>query len=278
MTDRRPATTWPVALTIAGSDSSGGAGIQADLKTFAALGVYGASVITAITAQNTAGVRGVETVSPGMVAAQLRAVLDDLDVGAIKTGMLASAAIIGAVAAGLRGSRKAIVVDPVMVATSGHALLEPDAVASLRRDLLPIATLVTPNLAEAAALTGMPIADTTVAMAMQGQKILADGPAAVLVKGGHGAGPKAVDVLVTPAGATHFEAPRIATNNTHGTGCTLSAAIAARLARGDSLEAAIRAAKQFLTGALAAAAPVRLGAGHGPVDHFWAMDSSCNHG
>lgn len=266
MSDHRIVT----ALSIAGSDSSGGAGIQADLKTFTALGVYGATVITALTAQSTEGVAAVEPVAPAFVARQLAVVLGDLNVGAVKTGMLANAPIIEAVAEGLGRAAASIplVVDPVMVATSGDPLLAPDAVAVMKRELLPRALVLTPNLPEAARLLDTGLARSEAEMEAQGRALLAWGPKAVLVKGGHGEGSEAVDVLVTTGRAVRLAAPRIATHHTHGTGCTLSAAIAAGLALGRELEQAVRAAKAFLTAALAAGWNRPVGRGRGPVDHL----------
>jgi hydroxymethylpyrimidine/phosphomethylpyrimidine kinase len=262
----------PIALTIAGSDSSGGAGIQADLKTFSALGLYGASVITAVTAQNTRGVQGVETMPAAFVALQLRSVLDDLDVSAIKTGMLATREIVLAVAAALGpiAERVPVIVDPVMVATSGDALLQPDAVDAYRTALFPLAALITPNLAEAARLTGRTVA-TSLDQMDQGSALIADGARAVLVKGGHATGDEAVDVFVMQGYVKTFAAPRIDTRHTHGTGCTLSAAIAAGLALGQPLPIAIERAKDYLTAALRAGDTLRIGAGSGPVDHFHAI-------
>ena len=260
----------PIALTIAGSDSGGGAGIQADLKTFSALGVYGASVITAVTAQNTRAVTAVEQVSPAMVGAQIDAVLDDLAVGAIKIGMLFSPGIIREVARRLDG-RIPVVLDPVMVAKSGDPLLQDDAVAALVTHLLPRATLLTPNLPEAARLLGAEQAHDTDTMEAQGEALCARGAGAVLMKGGHGGGPTCTDVLVVADTApVLLEAPRIATKNTHGTGCTLSAAIAAGLARGQKLEQAVRDAHAYLQSAIAAADRLTVGTGHGPVHHFHA--------
>lgn len=265
-------TTLPVALTIAGSDSGGGAGIQADLKTFSALGVYGTSVITALTAQNTRGVSAVHAPPPAFVAAQLVAVLDDFAVGAIKTGMLFSAGIIGAVADVLEARPPvALVLDPVMIATSGDPLIEPDAVAAIIARLFARATLITPNLAEAAHLTDEPVATSREAMERQGHLLLARGAQAVLVKGGHATGEEAIDLLVTADEIRAFAAPRIDTSNTHGTGCTLSAAIAAGLAKGLPLHAAIEQAKAYLTAALIAGAGLSLGKGAGPVHHFHAL-------
>ena len=259
------------ALTIAGSDSGGGAGIQADLKTFSALGVYGASVLTALTAQNTRGVTGVLDVPPEFVTAEIDAVFSDIDFDAVKIGMLSQAPVIRAVGAGLdRWAARNVVLDPVMVATSGDVLLAPEAIETLRAELLPRAALVTPNLAEAAKITDRPMATNAEAMVAQGWAIRAMGARAVLVKGGHGGGATADDVLVDEAGETWFSAPRHPTRNTHGTGCTLSSAIAAGLARGLPLVQAVRVAKAYLTAAIRGADRLRVGGGHGPVDHFHA--------
>jgi hydroxymethylpyrimidine/phosphomethylpyrimidine kinase len=265
--------TVPVALTIAGSDSSGGAGIQADLKTFAAFGVYGASVITALTAQNTQGVRGVHPVPPAFVTAQCDAVFDDLDVKAVKIGMVAQPATIEAIASVLsRWKPNHVVLDPVMVATSGDRLLSADAVTRLRDQLIPLASLITPNLPEAAALLGEPGAADEAAIASQGKRLLALGARAVLVKGGHGKGSESVDYLFTGDIVTAFPAPRIATENTHGTGCSLSSAIAAGLAKGEPLEMAVRNAKTWITAAIAAADSLGIGKGRGPIHHFHRFD------
>src|ERR1700732_4712917 len=211
--------TIPIALTIAGSDSSGGAGIQADLKTFAALGAYGASVITALTAQNTRGVSGIHPVPDAFVTAQIDAVFGDLDVKAVKIGMVAQLATIEAIAAGLaRCSQAPIVLDPVMVATSGDRLLSADAVASLRTKLIPRAALITPNLPEAAALLDEPLAASEAEIERQGKRLLAMGCPAVLIKGGHGEGSESTDYLVTASGVIALSALRVATQNTHGTG------------------------------------------------------------
>jgi hydroxymethylpyrimidine/phosphomethylpyrimidine kinase len=261
--------TTPVALTIAGSDSSGGAGIQADLKTFAALGVYGASVITALTAQNTQGVSGIHQVPADFVTAQLDAVFGDLEVGAVKIGMVAQLATIDAIAAGLaRWSPKQVVLDPVMVATSGDRLLAADAVAALRTKLIPRAVLITPNLPEAAALLDEPVALGAAAIKSQGRRLLALGCDAVLIKGGHGQGAESIDYLVTGDSTLALSAPRIATRNTHGTGCSLSSAIAAGLAKGEDLETAVRQAKAWVSAAIAAADRFSVGHGHGPIHHF----------
>jgi len=261
--------TTAIAVTIAGSDSSGGAGIQADLKTFSALGVYGASVIAALTAQNTKGVSAVLDVPPAFVTAQMDAVFSDLAVGAVKIGMLGNAAVVAAVAAGLaRHSHIPVVLDPVMVATSGERLLTPDAVEALREKLVPLALVVTPNLPEAAALVDAPQAATEDEMVRQAERLLASGAKAVLMKGGHGKGAQSADLLVTATATVRFAAARIATGNTHGTGCTLAAAIAAGLAKGEDLSAAVRAAKDYVTAAIAAADHLGVGHGRGPVHHF----------
>lgn len=262
-----------IALTVATSDSSGGAGIQADLKTFSALGVYGASVLVALTAQNTRGVTAIHNTTPEFTTAQMDAVFSDLDVQAVKIGMLSNAELIGAVAAGLaRHAARNVVLDPVMVAATGARLLTADAIAPLRGALLPKAMLITPNLPEAAALLDEETATSEAQMIAQAHRLLAFGPRAVLVKGGHGEGPESVDIFVDQAGTVRrFTAQRIATQNTHGTGCTLSAAIAAELAKGASLLDAIAAAKEFLTGALQAADALSIGSGYGPVHHFHRM-------
>ena len=261
--------TTPIALTIAGSDSSGGAGIQADLKTFAALGVYGASVITALTAQNTIGVSAIHRVPADVVTAQIDAVFGDLDVKAVKIGMVAQATTIDAIAAGLvRWSPKHIVLDPVMVATSGDRLLAADAVAGLRAKLIPRASLITPNLPEAAALLDEPVAASAAAIESQGRRLMAMGTPAVLIKGGHGEGPESIDYLVTGGGVVALAAPRIATENTHGTGCSLSSAIAAGLAKGEEMETAVRNAKAWVSAAIASADRFSVGHGHGPIHHF----------
>jgi hydroxymethylpyrimidine/phosphomethylpyrimidine kinase len=264
----------PIALTIAGSDSSGGAGIQADLKTFAALGVYGASAITALTAQNTNGVTGIHDVPADFVTAQIDAVFTDLDVRAVKIGMVSRHEVIDAIVAGLdRWSPKHVVVDPVMVATSGDRLLSSDAIDAVRTKLFPRATIITPNLPEAAALLDETIATTEADIERQGRALLAMGCAAVLVKGGHGEGPESIDYLVSGSGIARLAAPRIATKNTHGTGCSLSSAIAAGLAKGETLEAAVRQAKVYISAAIAKADQLGVGHGHGPIHHFYAFDN-----
>jgi len=260
-----------IAVTIAGSDSGGGAGIQADLKTFSALGVYGASIITALTAQNTVGVQGIHDVPPGFVAHQIDSVFSDLEVRAVKIGMLSQPAIIEAVAEGLqRYSQTQVVLDPVMVAASGDRLLAPEAVDALRKVLLPRARLVTPNLPEAAALLDEPQAEDRQAMCRQAERILALGPRAVLVKGGHSTGRESTDILIDAQGGRFFSAPRIATRNTHGTGCTLSSAIAAGLAKGLPLADAVAAGKDFISAAIGASTQLHIGRGYGPVHHFHA--------
>ena len=258
-----------IAVTIAGSDSGGGAGIQADLKTFAALGVYGASVITVLTAQNTRGVAGIADVAPAFIAAQIDAVFSDLKVDAVKIGMLSRSATIKAVAAGLeKHQARNVVLDPVMVATSGERLLQPDAIKDLVRFLIPRARVITPNLPEAAALLERPVAADESAMRAQAERLLILGARAVLIKGGHGAGNESVDLLVEPDKITRLPAPRVATKNTHGTGCTLSSALAAGLAKGLTLEEAAREAKAYVSAAIAAADRLAVGSGHGPLHHF----------
>jgi hydroxymethylpyrimidine/phosphomethylpyrimidine kinase len=258
-----------IALTIAGSDSGGGAGIQADLKTFSALGAYGCSVITALTAQNTVGVTGVMEVPPDFVRAQLDAVFADLDVDAVKIGMLGSAAVIEAVAAGLEHWKpRWVVLDPVMVAKSGDKLLHDDAVEALRTRLVPLTDLIAPNLPEAAVLLNEAPVKETEAMPPQAERLLALGAKAVLLKGGHLTGPTSPDLFHTRDQSMWLEAPRVATQHTHGTGCTLSAAIAAYLAQGRPLAAAVEDAKHYVSAAIAAAGQLSIGKGHGPVHHF----------
>ena len=259
----------PIAVTIAGSDSGGGAGIQADLKTFSALGVYGASVVVALTAQNTVGVQGIHDVPPDFVARQIDSVFSDLAVTAVKIGMVSNAASIAAIADGLeKFNQNAIVLDPVMIATSGDRLLAPAAMDALRSKLIPGALVITPNLHEAAALLDQPMAHSVDAMIQQGRALLALGAPYVLVKGGHGESADSVDVLVSAHEVQHFAAPRIRTRNTHGTGCTLSSAIAAGLAKGLALDEAVRAAKAFVSEAIGASERLHIGRGHGPVHHF----------
>ena len=255
-----------IALTIAGSDSGGGAGIQADLKTFHRFGVFGTSVVCALTAQNTRGVAAWVAVAPDLIRAQLDAVAEDLRPAAVKSGMLADAAIVGAVADGLRRHALApYVLDPVMVATSGDVLLEPSAVEAIREHLVPLAALVTPNLDEAAILAEMPVASVEDMERAARRLVEEGGAAAALVKGGHLAGVEAVDVLFD--GEVHlFRHPRIETTSTHGTGCTLSSAVTAHLALGHSMRDAVSRSLDFVHRAIATAPG--LGAGHGPLNHF----------
>ena len=260
----------PIAVTIAGSDSSGGAGIEADLKTFSALGVYGACVITALTAQNTKGVFAIHDVPADFIAAQINAVFADLDVGAVKIGMLANAPAIDVVAAALDRYRpRNVVLDPVMIASSGERLLREDAIGRLR-DLVGRARALTPNLPEAAALLDATLAHDEAEMRVQAVKLLALGAGAVLIKGGHGSGPESVDLLVEADTCLRLAAPRVATKNTHGTGCTLASALAAGLAKGLSLEQAVREAKSYVSAAIAAADRLAVGSGRGPLHHFHA--------
>jgi hydroxymethylpyrimidine/phosphomethylpyrimidine kinase len=259
----------PVAVTIAGSDSGGGAGVQGDLKTFSALGVYGASVITALTAQNSKGVSAIHEVPREFIAAQIDAVFSDLPVGAVKIGMLANTSVIEAVAAGLkRWNQTNVVLDPVMIATSGARLLQSRAVDALRRILVPYAAVITPNLPEAADLLESPPARNETEMRDQARRLLALGAKAVLIKGGHGHGPESVDLLVNATHVIRLATARIATENTHGTGCTLSSAIAAGLAKGHNLHDAVREAKDYATSAIAAADQLQIGS-RGPVHHFY---------
>ncbi|MEN3211444.1 bifunctional hydroxymethylpyrimidine kinase/phosphomethylpyrimidine kinase [Methylorubrum populi] len=263
-----------IALTIAGSDSSGGAGIQADLKTFAALRVYGASVVTALTAQNTSGVQAIHDVPADFVAAQIDSVFSDLAVGAVKIGMLSRPETIRAVAEGLRRHATGIpvVLDPVMVATSGDRLISQEAVETLRGELMPLATVITPNLPEAATLLGEAQAGHENEAVGQARRLLERGARAVLIKGGHGEGRESVDHLISVDGTLRrFAAPRIETRNSHGTGCTLSAAVAAGLARGQGLAEAVGGAKTYVTAAIRAADSVPIGHGHGPLHHFFAL-------
>jgi hydroxymethylpyrimidine/phosphomethylpyrimidine kinase len=261
--------TTPTALTIAGSDSGGGAGIQADLKTFSALGVYGCSVITALTAQNTQGVRGIFGVDPTFVRAQLDAVFEDIAVDAVKIGMLGTASVIEAVADGLAQWRpRWIVLDPVMVAKGGDRLLETEAVAALRDRLVPMASVITPNLPEAADLLGIETPTERGRMANVAARLQSLGPANVLLKGGHLAGEASPDVFMHGGETYWLDAPRTATPNTHGTGCTLSSAIAARLAKRVPLPQAVAEAKAYVTAAIAAADELAIGRGQGPLHHF----------
>ncbi|MBX9925374.1 MAG: bifunctional hydroxymethylpyrimidine kinase/phosphomethylpyrimidine kinase [Hyphomicrobiaceae bacterium] len=270
----------PIALSIAGSDCSGGAGIQADLKTFSAFGVYGATAIAALTAQNTRGVTGVHAVPPAFLTEQIDRIAEDLDVGAVKTGMLATADVVEAVAAAITRHREGgrlgpLVVDPVMVATSGDVLLAADAIETVCKRLIPLAELVTPNLEEAAVLTGLQLARSLADMHEQaaaiGQRF---GPHAVLVKGGHGFGPTATDVLWTGGVTREYALPRLNVPPCHGTGCTLSAAITALLACGEPLESAVGRAKQYLWNAIEAARSAPVGHGAQPTDHLYAIRRS----
>ncbi|APX10290.1 bifunctional hydroxymethylpyrimidine kinase/phosphomethylpyrimidine kinase [Tateyamaria omphalii] len=262
----------PNVLSIAGSDPSGGAGIQADLKAFAANGAYGMAALTALTAQNTQGVSGVETVPPTFVAAQIKAVFDDIRVDAIKIGMIASAQIASAVADALAAHPEVpVVLDPVMIAKGGAPLLHPDAMDTLRDRLVPRATLITPNLPEAAHLLDQPIATNRDEMAAQAQALTALGPKAALVKGGHLESPDSPDVLCADGNLHWFDGPRTPGKNTHGTGCTLSSALAAQIGHGTPLPQAVAAAKTYVAGAIAAADALSVGHGHGPVHHFHTL-------
>ncbi len=258
----------PNILSIAGSDPSGGAGIQADLKTFAALGCHGMAALTALTAQNTRGVSAVHLPSPDFVAEQITMVLADIDVAAVKIGMLGSAGIVEAVAQALAAYAGPIVLDPVLVATSGAALGDDTVIAAMRTHLFPRATLVTPNLAEASRLLDGAMLDGDDAIAQAARQLRDAGAAAWLIKGGHGTGDQATDLLLDGEGLARFSSPRLATRNTHGTGCTLSSAIAAALGKGAPLREAVATAKRYLDGALAGADRLSVGHGPGPVDHF----------
>ncbi len=255
------------ALTIAGSDSGGGAGIQADLKTFAAHGVYGTSAITAVTAQNTRGVSGVHVVPAELVTLQIEAVAGDIGCDAVKTGMLATSAIVEAVAAAVDALELPnLVVDPVMIAKGGDRLLDQDAVTAVRVTLLNRARVVTPNVPEAEVLAGMTIR-TLDDMRAAARRILALGPRAGIVKGGHLTGAESIDLLLHADGEVRLAAPRLDVRHTHGTGCTFAAAITARLACGDSLDEAARGAKDYVTGAMRHG--IDVGSGHQPLGHFW---------
>lgn len=259
------------AMTIAGSDSGGGAGIQADLKTFSALGVFGTSAITAITAQNTVDVTAVEVLPNEIIAAQIAAVLDDIDIHAIKIGMLGSPALIETVARALEGFDGPVVLDPVMLSKSGVALLPDDAVDALVSILVPRATVITPNLPEAARILSEAVPSDDAETRAQGHRILDLGAKAVVMKGGHAEGAICKDWLVTQDGEQAFEAPRIQTRNTHGTGCSMSSAIAAELTKGADLPAAVQTAHGWLHQAIRAADDIDVGKGHGPVHHFHAL-------
>lgn len=266
-------TGIPTAMTIAGSDSGGGAGIQADLKTFSALGVYGASAITALTAQNTVGVTGIFAPDPDFVVRQIDMVLDDIRIDAIKIGMLGTPALINAIADALerRSNCPPVVLDPVMVAKSGDPLLPDDAVKTLIERLVPLAAVITPNLPEVGVLLAQKAPASVEAMKRAARDLTTLGPRAVLVKGGHLEDvdeSDAVDLLYQDGAFHEFRAPRIATKNTHGTGCTLSSAIAAGLAKGRSLKTAVAEAHAYLQSAIAEADSLHIGSGHGPVHHF----------
>lgn len=263
--------TYPVVLTIAGSDSSGGAGIQADLKAMSAIGVFGTSAITAITAQNTCEVRAIQGIDPAIVRQQIEAVLDDLPCRTVKLGMLYARPTIEAIADCLAHYRlDHIVLDPVMVSTSGCRLIEEEAIEAVKSLLLPQATLVTPNIPEAEILSGMPVTNER-EMELAAQRLFRIGCRAVLIKGGHLEGAESYDLLFTPQAApVRYTSPRVATRNTHGTGCTFSSAIASYLALGHTLPDAVAAAKSYLTRALEAGADVSIGHGHGAVNHLFA--------
>lgn len=259
-------------LTIAGSDSGGGAGLQADLKTVSALGVYGASVVTAVTAQNTRCVTAIHPVPPAVIRAQIDAVLDDIAVHAIKIGMIGSPEAMAVVADALKGRDIPVVLDPVMVAKSGDPLIADEAVEVLTRDLLPLAHVLTPNLPEAARLLGRTEAASEAEAIAQGLTLLALGPRHVLIKGGHARGPDCTDILIGAQGwPARFTLPRITTRNTHGTGCSMASAIAAGLAQGLPVAEAVGQAQRWLHGAIVAADALSVGGGHGPVHHFHAL-------
>ncbi|NQW17188.1 MAG: bifunctional hydroxymethylpyrimidine kinase/phosphomethylpyrimidine kinase [Chloroflexi bacterium] len=258
------------ALTIAGSDSGGGAGIQADLKTFAAFGVYGTSVITAVTAQNTLSVDAVQEIDGDVIAKQIDAVMGDIGAHAVKTGMISSSSIIEVVAAGIqRHSISKLVVDPVMVSASGSRLLREDAVDALKSMLIPLSMVVTPNIPEAEVLTGLVI-DNRASVERAARDIHDLGARYVIIKGGHGSGEDSIDVLFDGGKFHEFSAVRMDTQNTHGTGCTFSSAIASGLAKGDEVHAAVQAAKEYVTEAIRYAYPI--GQGHGPLNHFYAYE------
>ncbi len=263
--------TVATALSIAGSDPSGGAGIQADLKAFSARGVYGMAALTALTAQNTCGVSGVHPVPDAFVGQQISAIFDDIRVDAVKIGMIASAGIARVVSGALAEFAGPVVLDPVMVAKGGHPLLPADAVAALRDDLVPRADVLTPNLPEAAALLGAAQADSRLEMERQAHALLSLGVGAVFLKGGHLDTAESPDLLAWRGRSEWFEGARIATRNTHGTGCSVSAAIAAELAKGRGVVDAVAAARDWLRGAIGAADTLGIGHGHGPTHHFHAL-------
>ncbi len=264
--------SYPIALSIAGSDSSGGAGIQADLKTFSALGVYGATAITAITAQNTQGVHNQFAIPPQMVYDQIVAVIEDISPSVVKIGMLSNVEVASAVADALEQYSIPVILDPVMVSSSGHRLLSAEAQEMIKQRLLPIAALITPNIPEMEALTSMPLTNVEQKLAAA-QSLIGVGAQAILLKGGHGEGNTKMDILYQKRGnginSAYFTSPTIVTKNTHGTGCTLSAAIAAFMARGLSLEEAVREAKGYITKAIRAGADISIGYGLGPVNHLF---------
>lgn len=259
----------PNVLSIAGIDPSGGAGLFADLKAFSALGAYGTGVVAALTAQNTQGVTGVQPVPVAFIAQQIDTLFADVRIDAVKLGMLGTAEVVTTVADALRRHHvRRLVVDPVMVSKSGHHLLSPDAVAALRREIIPLAEIVTPNLPEAEVLLGCAPIRTLADMRSAARALRAFGPRIVLLKGGHLDGPESIDVIDDGSAQIELHSPRVATKNTHGTGCTLSAAITALLPQHDNPTDAIRAAKDYLSAAIAAADRLNVGSGHGPVHHF----------
>jgi hydroxymethylpyrimidine/phosphomethylpyrimidine kinase len=265
-------THIPIALAIAGSDPSGGAGIQADLKTFSALGAYGAAVLTALTAQNTRGVTGIHNVPPEFVALQIDTVFADLRVDAVKVGMISTDDIARAVATSLRraGARN-VVLDPVMIAKSGHALLDPSAVSALREELVPLSTVITPNLPEAGVLLDGEMPKSLAEMRDAVRALHRLGPAYVYLKGGHLAGDESPDLLYDGQTTVELSASRVHTPNTHGTGCTLSSAIAALLPQRPDIRRAVEDAKAYLTAAIGASDQLHVGSGHGPVHHFHSL-------
>ena len=264
--------SFPIVLSIAGSDPSGGAGIQADLKTFSALRAYGAAVITALTAQNTRGVTGIHNVPSEFVALQIETIFADLRVDAVKIGMISTADIARAVAASLRrADARNVILDPVMIAKSGHALLDPTAVTALREELIPLTTVITPNLPEAGVLLDSEMPRTLAEMRDAVRALHRLGPAYVYLKGGHLGGDESPDILYDGTATVELSAKRVHTANTHGTGCTLSSAIAALLPQRPDVRRAAEDAKAYLTAAIAASEQLHVGSGHGPVQHFYAM-------